>query len=99
MRYEFRTRIPEERVALAIRGSDADGIIIHASLVGTSAPFSSSQLLRALLLYPLLTFKVIAAIHWHALRLWMKGIPIREKPAQPEQVTTPINEGSRSRVM
>ncbi len=99
MNYEFRTLPPGEHVALAIRGSDAHGILIHAFLTASAAPFLSSHLLRGLLLYPLQPIKVMAAIHWHALWLWLKGIPIREKPAQPEQVTTPINEGSRSRVM
>jgi len=90
MRYEFRTVLPDERVALAIRGSDADGTLIHASLAGAAAPFTTANLLRGLLLYPLMTFKVTAAIHWHALRLWIKGIRIRPKPQPPGEPTTPI---------
>jgi DUF1365 family protein len=90
MRYEFRTLLPKERFALAIRGSDAGGTLIHASLAGVARPFTNATLLRGLLLYPLLTFKVTAAIHWHALRLWLKGIPVRRKPAPPTQPTTPV---------
>jgi DUF1365 family protein len=90
MRYEFRTVLPSERVAVAIKGSDADGTLIHASLAGVAAPFTATNLLRGLLLYPLMTFKVTAAIHWHALRLWLKGIRIRPKPQPPGEPTTPI---------
>ena len=91
MRYEFRTLLPAERFAISIRGSDADGTLIHASLAGLAAPFNSLNLLRGLLVYPLLTFKVTAAIHWHALRLWLKGIRVRRKPAPPQEPTTSIS--------
>lgn len=90
MRYEFRTVLPGKRVAVAIKGSDADGTLIHASLAGVATPFTTANLLRGLLLYPLMTFKVTAAIHWHALRLWLKGIRIRSKPQPPGEPTTPI---------
>ena len=29
---------------------------------------------------PLLTIKVVAAIHWEALKLWLKGVPLTRKP-------------------
>ncbi len=91
MRYEFRTLLPVDRFALGIRGLDENGTLIHASLAGEARPFTSANLLRGLLLYPLLTFKVTAAIHWHALRLWLKGIRVRHKPAPPSQPTTPVS--------
>lgn len=91
MRYEFRTEVPAERVAIAIRGTDAGGTLIDASLAGAAAPFTSGNLLRGLLLYPLLTLKVTAAIHWHALRLWLKGIRVRRKPVPPSRPATPAS--------
>jgi hypothetical protein len=91
MRYEFRTCLPGERFSLAIRGTDAEGAVIHASLAGEAAPFTTANLLRGLLLYPLLTIKVTAAIHWHALRLWLKGVRVRRKPPAPAFSTTPAS--------
>ncbi len=91
MRYEFRTVPPADRIALSIRGCDAEGLLIHASLTGLAAPWSTASLLRGLVLYPFVTMKVTAAIHWHALRLWLKGIPVRHKPAAPAQSTTPVS--------
>ncbi len=96
MHYEFRTLLPAERFAVAIRGLDRDGILIHASLAGVAKTFDTANLVRGLLLYPLLTFKVTAAIHWHALRLWMKGIRVRSKPEPPRQSTTTVSGLSRS---
>jgi DUF1365 family protein len=90
MRYEFRTLLPGERFALAIRGSDDGGTLIHASLAAVAKPFTTANLLLALLLYPLLTFKVTVSIHWHALLLWLKGIAVRPKPSPPTHPTTPV---------
>jgi uncharacterized protein len=42
---------------------------------------SSSSLARVLWRYPLMTAQVVGAIHWQALRLWLKRNPIRDHPA------------------
>jgi DUF1365 family protein len=89
MKYDFRTLLADDRISIAIRGSDAEGALINAALVGKAAAFSPANLLRGLLQYPLVTVKVTAAIHWHALRLWLKGIPVRTKPVAPEEPVTP----------
>lgn len=39
-------------------------------------PWEAKELLELLVSYPLMTVKIIAAIHWQALRLWMKRIPV-----------------------
>jgi uncharacterized protein len=36
----------------------------------------------------LITAKVTLAIHWEALRLWLKGIRLRERPAPPARNAT-----------
>jgi DUF1365 family protein len=89
MQYDFRTQLGDDRISIAIRGSDAEGALINASLMGKAAPFTPANLVRGLLRYPLVTFKVTAAIHWHALRLWLKGVPVRTKPKAPAEPATP----------
>lgn len=93
MRYEFRLRLSEGRIALAIDGLDPDGMIIRTALQGKRRPFSAATLARALAGFPLLTLKVIAAIHWEALLLWLKGVKMtkrRPAPSQPVTVGLPL---------
>lgn len=86
--YRFRIRPPGERLSLAIRESDADGDLMVASLVGRRVPLDDRALARVLIGFPLLTLKVIGAIHWEALRLWSKRAPFHRKPAAPATGTT-----------
>lgn len=72
-RYAFRLAEPGERLSMAIRLRDAGGDLLLASHTGARAPLDDRTLLRAFFGYPLMTLKVIAAIHWEALRLWRKG--------------------------
>ena len=69
---------------LIVRGSDAHGRLITAVLSGKRTELSDAALLRLLATHPLLTLKVTAAIHWHALRLLAKRISWRPHPAAPE---------------
>ena len=61
---------------LQIDEADADGMFLRAVFTGTASPLTDASLQRLLLTHPLMTLKVIAAIHWEALRLWAKGVPV-----------------------
>lgn len=56
--------------------------IFDATLVLQRAEITAGSLARALALYPAMTLKVIAAIHWQALRLWLKGAPVYDHPSK-----------------
>jgi uncharacterized protein len=73
MRYHFRVTPPGERVKLRILETDRDGPLLAASFNGRRRALTTVALLRSLFSLPLLTFKIVAAIHWEALRLWLKG--------------------------
>lgn len=92
MRYEFRVQLPDERVTVTIRNVDAGGPILAAALAGRRRDLSDRTLALALLVYPLLTLKVVAAIHWNALRLWWKGVPLVPRPDPPARSVTIFNE-------
>lgn len=78
--YQFRLRAPAEDVAVAITGSEAaNEPVIHTALHGMRMRLSSAALLRRCISHPLLTLKVIGAIHWEALRIFRKGIRIRTR--------------------
>lgn len=73
MRYHFRVRPPHERVQLRILETDREGPLLAATFNGSSRKLNTRELLRAFVALPLVTFKIMAAIHWEALRLWLKG--------------------------
>lgn len=78
--YNFAVRLPADKVALSIDQHDGDGPILKAAFAGRRYPLDNLNLLRVAVLYPLLTLKVVAAIHWEALKLWMKGVPLHKRP-------------------
>jgi DUF1365 family protein len=88
LQYDFRVVEPAEHVSVVVSARDAQGPIIVASLVGRRAPLSDAVLLRLLLRIPFLTLKVIGAIHWHALRMWLKGYALKPRPAPPAWLVT-----------
>ncbi|MFK7892134.1 MAG: DUF1365 domain-containing protein [Granulosicoccus sp.] len=76
MNYRFRLNIPEEQQVIIIRASDESGLVIAASYTASRMPFNSTQLARFFIKIPLLTLKVVVGIHWEAVRLWLKGVPL-----------------------
>ncbi len=73
MVYTFRLRIPGEKLSIMIREHAPEGELLIATLTGERRPFRTGTLIQALFLYPLMSLKIIAAIHFEALRLWRKG--------------------------
>jgi len=81
LRYDFRVRPPAKRVAVAIRASSPEGPMLDACLSGEHRPLTDGALLRAFLAVPAVSLKVIAAIHWEAVRLWWKGLQFHREPS------------------
>lgn len=79
MSYGFRVRPPAEQVEVSIHGKQNDKTIIAASLSGTRHELTDSALIKAFAGHPLLTLKVIAGIHWHALRMVLKGFRLQAR--------------------
>jgi uncharacterized protein len=80
MAYRFRLNEPDERFALAIGASERGRTVLSASLTASRECLSDGALLRSFLAIPVVTAKVIVAIHWEALRLWLKGMRLRDRP-------------------
>jgi DUF1365 family protein len=88
MTYAFRVVPPADRLGIAITGTDGDGPIITAALAADRTALTDRALLRAFASYPLVTFKVVGGILWEAIRLWMKGVPVRHRPPPPDRNVT-----------
>lgn len=91
MHYRFRVGPPGDEVSIHITGSDDQGPLIVASFSGRRRRLTDATLARALLAYPLLTIKIIAAIHWEALLLWAKGMRFHARPDPPRQPVTHVS--------
>lgn len=87
-RYRFRVHEPSDRLRLVIRQDVAEGENLVATHSGTRTPLNDRRLLGLFLTYPLMTAKVIAAIHWEAARLWLKGARYHARPKPPNHATT-----------
>ena len=81
-RYKFRIRPPGRDVAIVIQEEEAGRPILNASFAGECRALSDRMLARMLLRYPLMTVKVVLAIHFEAVRLMLKGI--RRHPHSPK---------------
>jgi len=80
-RYHFRTSPPAGRVAVTILEEEEGAATLNATFAGTRRTLSDGALLAMFFSYPLMTLKVVAAIHFEALRLMLKGI--RRHPHRP----------------
>lgn len=80
MSYRFRGRDPGERLTLAIDGHDPEGLLIATAMTGERRALTDREILKAVLAVPFETLKVVAAIHWEALRLFVKGVPLAPDP-------------------
>lgn len=83
MTYTFRVVEPCHTLSITILGSEVAGPVIAASLGARRTALTEGNLLRAFCTHPLLTQKVIGAIHWQALKLWRKGLRLRSRPQAP----------------
>jgi DUF1365 family protein len=72
--YEFNITPPGQRVAVAMIVRRGEEVALTASFAGAHREMTDAQLFRAWLGNPLMTFKVIAGIHWEALQMWLKGV-------------------------
>ena len=81
--YHFRLQPPGARIGVRILETDARGPIFAATFSGKARALSTSSVLAAFFGLPLMTLKVVAGIHWEALKLWVKGMRLRTRPAPP----------------
>lgn len=82
---ELKLRFPSERLELHVNAHQANSQNhFFALLSGEKVPLTTSRLFFFSLRFPFITLKIIFLIHWHALRLWMKGIPANKKSYRPD---------------
>lgn len=78
--YDWRFSSPDESLSVYMKNSKRNQKIFDATLNLQRAEINAWSLARVLVAYPLMTLKVIIAIHWQALRLWLKKVPVYDHP-------------------
>lgn len=87
MRYHFRMGFPGETMRWRILETDGEGPLLAATYNGRARALSDAALADCLLRIPLQTWKIVGAIHYEALRLWLKGAAYRTRGTPPPPVS------------
>ena len=77
--YFFKILKPDTKISLIIDQYDDEGKLLYASQDGIKIDLNNKNLILSYLRHPLMTFKIIAAIHFEAFKLWIKGIKFVKK--------------------
>lgn len=88
MRYHFRVVPPDEAVSIGVSVQTQGQAVLNAHFAGRRRPLSDAALMRVLFSHPLLTLKVVGAIRWEALKLWLRRVPLQSRPAAPARDLT-----------
>ncbi|PPR79676.1 MAG: hypothetical protein CFH01_00260 [Alphaproteobacteria bacterium MarineAlpha2_Bin1] len=90
-KYDFKIIIPEEKFFIRIDELEKEEKILSAYFEGKRKKFSVINLIICIFLYPLMTIKVIFAIHYEAFRLFLKGIPVSPEIPKIKNKTVAIS--------
>ncbi len=97
--YHFHVVAPGDHVVLRIDETDGEGLLLRAVFAGKRREFNDRELRAALFRYPLMTLKVVGAIHWEALRLLLKRVPVfRHHPTEDRLTVTIVGASGQSGV-
>lgn len=91
MQYHWRFSSPDEALRVHMENWREGEKCFDATLNLERQPISSASLARALISFPLVTLQIIIQIHWQALKLLLKRVPVH---TQPDKLSSPTLESS-----
>jgi DUF1365 family protein len=86
--YRFRFMTTDHNTLARVDYDDATGPLLETSVSGELEALTPYSIRKALWRYPLMTFGVIARIHWQAFKLWRKRVAYVSKPTPPNDFVT-----------
>ncbi|NEI72602.1 DUF1365 family protein [Rhizobium lusitanum] len=104
LRYAFHVLPPADHLSIRIDTLDNDGLVMTARHLARRKRLTDAALLGAFVAIPFLTLRVVGGIHWEALKIWLKGMRLRARPAPPKEPVSFVRpsstkgEESRSKV-
>lgn len=85
--YDWRFSEPAAQLAIHMENLREGRPFFDATMVLRRKEMSGRGLARVLVQYPLMTSKIIGAIHWQALLLWFKGVPLYSHPKKRKEAS------------
>ena len=82
--FDFRIQVPSDTLELHIDDKEGGETTLVSWVRGERRPLTNARLLWYALRFPLLPMQIMFKIHWQALRLWIKKIPVFRKADHPE---------------
>jgi DUF1365 family protein len=90
-RFDFRLRVPEEKLSIRIDSYKDGEIPFISTLTGRKKTLTNASLLFFAARFPFITLRIVFLIHWNALLLWLKGITYRRKNDERELQRNVLN--------
>jgi DUF1365 family protein len=81
--YGFHGIAPSDRIVVGVNFREASRPVLKTHFRGERLPLTDATIARLVARYPLMTLKVIGAIHLEAARLWAKGVPVVMRHTSP----------------
>lgn len=78
--YQFNLKLSRQKIIVHMENHIDGKKDFDATLTLTTAARKERSFKRIFMHYPLITYKVAAAIYWQALKLWIKGVPFHSHP-------------------
>jgi len=76
LEYAFAFTTPADSLVAHMKTTRAGSVSFDATLSLARRPWNAAEIRRVLVRQPAMTASVVAAIHWQALKLWWKGVPV-----------------------
>jgi DUF1365 family protein len=93
--YGFHALPPGDRVVVGVNFREAGRPVLKTHFRGERRPLNDAMIARLMLRYPLMTVKVISAIHLEAAKLWAKGVPLVPRHTSPAYSFTIVDNPAR----
>lgn len=84
--YDWLLTAPSDELVVRINNLVEQKPFFNATLILKREEITAGSLAGILIRYPLMTMKVVFAIYWQALRLWLKGVPLHTHPDKNKSI-------------